>query len=79
MSKKMNHLVIFMIALFSLLSFAASVAAGPTENELFTAPDSSDTPVDSFDDFVSYVWQLLISTLSIDARCVPSAVSIFNH
>lgn len=71
--------MIFMIALVSLLSFAASVVAGPAEDELFTALASSETPVDSFDDFVSSVWQLLTSTLSIDVRCVPSAVSIFNH
>lgn len=79
MSNKTNHRVIVIITLVSLLSFAASVVAGPAEDELFTVTDSSDTSADSFDDFISYVWQLLTSTLSIDVRCIPSAVSIFNH
>ncbi len=79
MSRKMNYLMLFLIALVSLFSFAPSVVAGPAEDELFTAPNSYGIPTDSFDDFVSYVLQLLTSTLSIDARCAPSAVSIFNH
>jgi len=79
MSKTTNCLVIFLITLISLVSFAGSVAAEAVEDALL--PDSifPDTLEDLFDSIVSYVWKFISPALSMDARIAPSPMSVGNH
>jgi hypothetical protein len=79
MTRKINQLVIFLITLLSLLSFAGPATAAAAEIDLFTAPNSVDILENNVDDFMSFVWQMLLSILPPDARTNPSAVSIWNH
>ncbi|HWR28189.1 MAG TPA: hypothetical protein VN631_00010 [Negativicutes bacterium] len=79
MSKATNCLVIFLITLISLVSFAGPVAAEAVDDALVQDSILPDTLEDLFDSIVSYVWKFISPALSMDARIAPSPMSVGNH
>jgi len=82
MLKTTNSLLIFLITLISLASFAAPVAAEAVEDALLPdliSPDTLDDFFDSIESIVSYLWMFISPALSMDARIAPSPMSVGNH